>query len=93
MDSEGVSVGIGRYETTEPGVAEVAIVVDVPWRKQGVGSALLLALEPLARERGVGQFVALYLPDNRAVERLLESLGYGDRQVIDGIAHLTKELR
>lgn len=92
MDEDGNSIGVGRYETTEPGVAEVAIVVDEPWRRRRVGSVLLTALEPIATSHGVEQLLALYLPDNKAVERLLESLGYEHHRVVDGVAILDKTL-
>ena len=92
MDEAGDSVGIGRLEATSETDAEVAIVVAPPWRRLGVGAALLGALEQPARDRGIERLVALYLPDNVPVERLLRSIGYGDRHVVDGIAELTKDL-
>ncbi len=92
MDHEGNSVGIGRLEATAEHDAEIAIVVAPEWRRRGVASALLLALEDPARDRGLERLVALYLPDNGAVERLLMSIGYGDHRVADGIAELTKDL-
>lgn len=92
MDAAGDSVGVGRYETTEYGRAEVAIVVAPAWRRLGVASALLRALEPPAVSHGIAVFHALYLPDNTSVEKLLIGLGYGDRRVVDGIAELVKPL-
>lgn len=92
LDEEGNGVGIGRYEATEPGDAEVAIVVAPDWRRRGVGSAILLALEPAAVEHGITRFVALYLPDNKPVEALLMGIGYGDRRIVDGIAELVKPI-
>ena len=89
-DEDGNSIGIGRYETVEPGMAEVAIVVDRNWRKLGVGTVLLRRLEPLARAHEVAQFEALFLPENTAVAALLRSIGYGDYRVEDGVARLTK---
>ena len=92
MDAEGNSVGIGRYEATSGTDAEVAIVVAPAWRRRGVGAALLCALEAPATARGIRRFVALYLPENTAVEHLLTSIGYGARRTVDGIAELFKEL-
>jgi GNAT superfamily N-acetyltransferase len=95
-DRDGTSIGIGRYEagtaTDETGVAEVAIVVAPAWRRRGVGSALLCALEAPAARHGFASLAALYLPSNRAVEALLRSLGYGDRVTRDGISVVTKSL-
>ena len=92
MDRDGNSIAVGRYETTESGIAEVAIVVDEAWRRRGVGSAILSALEPIATARGVHEFLALYLPENMPVETMLERLGYEGRRVVDGVAMLDKEL-
>ena len=92
MDSDGNSVGIGRFEATSDREAEVAIVVAPVWRRRGVGAAILSALEAPAAERGIVRLVALYLPENDAVERLLISIGYGGRRIVDGIAQLTKDL-
>lgn len=92
MDEDGNSVGIGRFEATSDTDAEIAIVVAPDWRRLGVGAALLGALEDPARERGIERFVALYLPENSAVERLLQTIGYGGRRLVDGIAELTKDL-
>lgn len=92
MDAEGNSVGIGRFEATSETVAEVAIVVAPTWRRRGVGASLLSALEAPAVERGITKLVALYLPENMGVERLLMSIGYGGRRIVDGIAQLTKDL-
>lgn len=92
MDGEGNSVGIGRFEATDGTDAEVAIVVAPEWRRLGVAAALLRALEDPGRSRGVTRFVGLYLPENTAVERLLQTLGYGGRRMVDGIAELAKDL-
>ncbi len=92
MDEEGAGIGVGRYEGLDDGSAEVAIVVAPEWRRRGVASTLLTALEPAAAANGFVGLVALYLPENRAVEALLEGLGYGHRSVKDGIAVLTKDL-
>ncbi len=92
MDADGNSIGIGRFEATSDTDAEIAIVVAPAWRRRGVGAAILRALEAPARDRGITRFVAIYLPDNAAVERLLRSIGYADRRVVDGIAELTKIL-
>jgi RimJ/RimL family protein N-acetyltransferase len=92
MDEDGTGIGIGRYEGLEDGAAEVAIVVAPEWRRRGVATALLLGLEHAAASQGFSRLVALYLPENGAVEALLRSIGYGSRAVTDGIAVLTKDL-
>jgi GNAT superfamily N-acetyltransferase len=92
MDADGDSIGIGRYETTDEGRAEVAIVVAPAWRRLGVATALLRALEAPAISHGIEFFHALYLPDNTSVEKVLTGMGYGDRRVVDGIVELVKPL-
>ena len=93
MDDEGNSLGVGRYEGRKGSEsAEVAIVVDRQWRHRGVGSALLLHLEPHARTVGIDRFIALYQPDNLGVAALLKSIGYGRSPMVDGLVAVTKSL-
>jgi len=93
LDGEGNSIGIARYEGAENlSSAEIAIVVDPPWRQHGIGGELVEALEPPARRAGIKRFVAAYMPDNRAISDLLTDLGYGDRWVDDGLTWVAKSL-
>lgn len=90
VDGEGVA--IARYEPAGDGVAEVAVVVQPQWRKLGIATAMFDLLEQAALERGVGKFEALYLPDNHAIERVLEKRGFGGVSVDAGVARVTKKL-
>lgn len=92
IDEDGNSIGIGRYESTDEGVAEVAIVVEESWRKKRIGSVLLTALEPLAFDNGITEFIAIYMPENKPVDTLLASLGYRDRRLDEGTVTVTKTL-
>lgn len=92
MDQDGDSIGIGRYEAIGPTEAEVAITVAPDWRQQGVGSLLLRLLEPYAAANGFTCLLALYLPSNRPVELLLQSLGYESKHVEDGVCQLSKAI-
>ncbi len=85
-DEAGEGVAIARYEaTSEPGVAEIAVVVKPGWRQVGLASALVTKLAEAASRHGFREFTATYLADNRAVADLLDLAGA--RQVIaDGIA-------
>jgi GNAT superfamily N-acetyltransferase len=76
FSTDGEGVAIVRYESTEPGVAEVAVVVQNEWRGLGLGTALLASLEEAAVERGIRRFTAYYLPDNAAIEALLSDRGF-----------------
>lgn len=91
-DEHGNSVGLGRYESTAESAAEVAIVVEKSWRTKHVGSILLTALEPIAIENGITRLIAIFLAENLPVDRLLASIGYGDRHIEDGTVRVTKTL-
>lgn len=93
LDAEGNSVAIARYEGAENlSSAEIAIVVDPRWRRRGIGTELVRALEPPARVAGITRFVAAHQPDNRAVADLLASLGYGGQWHEDGLTWVAKSL-
>ncbi len=76
FSTEGEGVAIVRYETTEPGVAEIAVVVRKKWRGIGLGTTMLAILEDAAVRRGIRRFTAYYLPENEAVEALLADRGF-----------------
>ncbi len=89
---EGEGVAIARFEPAGDRLAEVAVVVKPEWRKLGLATTLLDHLEDAALERGIDTFEALYLPDNHAIERVLEKRGFGDVRVEAGVARVTKAL-
>lgn len=89
-DDEGVA--IARYETVEPGYAEVAIVVKPDWRRAGLGKALLDLLERAAIARGVTRFIAVYLPANKRIVALLGSVGFAIDGVVGGLGQASKQL-
>jgi len=91
-DRDGNSIGIGRYEGSGDSAAEVAIVVEGSWRKKRIGSIVLTALEPIAIENGISELIAIFLAENTPVDRLLASLGYGDRRIEDGAVIVAKTL-
>ena len=59
------------HETT----AEVAVVVQDDWQRQGVGTALVSTLLDAAEKRGFDRFVATIAADNSIVRRLLDRVG------------------
>ncbi len=92
VDGEGVA--IARFEpAAADGVAEVAVVVKPEWRRLGLATEMFVLLEEAALERGVTEFEALYLPDNHAIERVLEKRGFAGVTVGSGVARVSKELR
>jgi acetyltransferase len=76
LAKDGDGVAVARYETTAPGVAEIAVVVRSEWRRCGLGSELLADLERAAVGRGIRHFSAYYLSDNVAIESLLAGRGF-----------------
>ena len=54
---------------------------------------MFVLLEEAALERGVTEFEALYLPDNHAIEWVLEKRGFAGVTVGSGVARVSKELR
>lgn len=88
----GEGIAIARYEPAGDHLAEIAIVVKPEYRKQGLATEMFAILEDAARERGIQQFEALYLPDNHAIERVLRKRGFGGVTVESGVARVTKVL-
>lgn len=90
VDGEGVA--IGRFEPAGDHVAEVAVVVKSGWRQMGIATAMLELLEEAAVERGMTKFVALYLPSNHAIERVLNKRGFEGASVSSGVTQVIKRL-
>ncbi len=90
--ARGEGVAIARFEPAGEGLAEIAVVVKPEWRRIGLATAMFDLLEDAAIERDVAQFEALYLPDNHAIERVLEKRGFGGVTVDAGVARVTKTL-
>jgi GNAT superfamily N-acetyltransferase len=90
ISDDGAGVGIARYEgQAGSDSAEVAIVIDPQWQRVGLGSLLLQMLCDAARNRGIREFTALTLGDNRAVRSLLSSSGlFFSVEIDSGVAKI-----
>ncbi len=77
----GEVVGVARYDRspTDPGTAEVAVLVEDGWQGFGVGRQLLTELTELARRRGVRTVTADVQADNDRMVGLLRRLLPGAR--------------
>jgi RimJ/RimL family protein N-acetyltransferase len=90
--SDGEGVAIARFEPAGEATAEVAVVVEASWRHRGLATALLDLLEDAALERGIKTFEAYFLPENHAIERVLEKRGFSGMAVDGGVARVTRSL-
>lgn len=79
-------VAVGRYDRIEDAEAEVAFLVEDSQQGKGVGQLLLEHLAEAARERGIQNFVAEVLPQNRRMVSVFADAGYKtSREYEDGM--------
>jgi GNAT superfamily N-acetyltransferase len=78
-----------------PGVVDLAVIVADPWQRQGIASALIRKLIPMALAAGDAGLSADALPGNRAVHGLLASVFGSDLswRYEDGVVHYELPLR
>ena len=78
-------VGVANYVAcTDPGFAEVAVVVAHSEHLRGVGTALLRRLGEIARRNGIHHFVADVLAENHPMLRVLSDGGWPCTRHLDG---------
>lgn len=71
-----VVAGVAQYTVPpDSNLAEFAIAVRDDYQKMGVGSELLRYQIEVARREGLRGFTGEYIPENRAIEQLLEECG------------------
>ena len=69
---DGRLVGVANFVAlAQPGTAEIAMVVAHEEQAHGIGTDLLHRLADLAREHGIGRFVADVLSTNSKMMRLI----------------------
>jgi RimJ/RimL family protein N-acetyltransferase len=90
-------VGAGRYvlydAPGEPRSAELAFTVEEDYQGQGIAGMILRHLIRIAREKGVQQFEAEVLPENKAMLSVLARSGLPLKQSFeDGVLHLSLSL-
>jgi acetyltransferase len=89
-------VAVGRYvrDTNGFAFAEVAIVVADAWQQHGIGKLLFAAFAAGAWQAGIRYWKAVFLVYNRALQRLLETVGEEqtecdvDRGVVEAVYRL-----
>ena len=86
--------GIGGFNTTAPGRAEVAFYVADSQQGRGLGSVLFDHLAAAAREVGVQHFEAFVLPANRKMINVFKDAGYRLTTALDdGVIEIVIALR
>jgi len=81
-------VAIGQY-FLDPKThsAEVAFIVQDEWQLKGMGTILLRYLAEIAMKRGVKQFLAKVLPQNKPMLAVFQNSGFPVRTEFDGDAY------
>ncbi len=83
-DDPDTLIAVARYEPAgEPGVAEVAFVVQDGWQDRGVGTVLFGTLLAAAELNGIRRFRAWVLADNRRMLDLITRFGHVSQREID----------
>jgi RimJ/RimL family protein N-acetyltransferase len=83
-DDPDALIAVARYEPAgEPGVAEVAFVVQDGWQDRGIGTVLFSALLAAAELNGIRRFRAWVLADNRRMLDLITRFGQVNQREID----------
>jgi GNAT superfamily N-acetyltransferase len=79
-------VGLASFDRLEsdPGAADVAIVISDAWQHRGVGSVLMRKLAGAAKGRGIHRFTATMLADNRPVVAFVRSSNPAAQLRFDG---------
>ena len=87
-------IGVARYEPTDAGVPEIALVVEDRWQRRGLGTLLLAELFRAAADNGITQLRAWVLADNRRMLHLLATRAdILERSVEQGVVELRLALR
>jgi acyl-CoA synthetase (NDP forming)/RimJ/RimL family protein N-acetyltransferase len=87
-------IGVTRYDRIDAVQAEVAFLVEDAHQGRGVGSVLLEHLAQVARDSGVGRFVAETLPQNHKMIAVFADAGYTlSSRLDDGVIHVEFEIQ
>ncbi|MFC5113003.1 GNAT family N-acetyltransferase [Amycolatopsis halotolerans] len=68
-------IGFGQLISQRDGTAEVSLLVEDAWQRQGIGTALLARLIALAGADGITELTAVRLPSNDAMARTAARAG------------------
>jgi len=68
-------VALASFSAVDETMAELAVVVQDDWQRQGIGTALVSTLLDAAEKRGFDRFIATVATDNSIIRRLLNRVG------------------
>lgn len=87
-------IGAGRYiafgDADPPDRAEVAFAVEEDYQGLGIAGKMLRHLAGIAKQKGVVQFQAEVLPENKGMLTVFNLSGFPVRQeFVEGLVHIT----
>ena len=90
-------IGAGRYiafgNAKPPDLAEVAFTVEEDYHGLGIASRIFKHLAGIAREKGIREFHAEVLPENKGMQAVFSKSGFPVKQeYADGVMHITLSL-
>jgi RimJ/RimL family protein N-acetyltransferase len=90
-------IGAGRYiafgDADPPDMAEVAFTVEEDYQGLGIASRMLRHLAVIAKHKGIVQFHAEVLPQNKGMLAVFNRSGFPlEQEFEDGVAHVTLSL-
>ena len=90
-------IGGGRYiafgEAEPPDMAEVAFMVEEDYHSLGIAGKVLRHLAWIAKEKGIVQFHAEVLPENKGMLAVFNRSGFPiEQENDDGVTHVTLSL-
>ncbi len=91
-DDDKELVGVGRFDVTEPWVAEAAVVVRDDYQHVGLGTAILDRMREIGRGAGLRAFRAEVLAENTRMLDILEANGLEISPTETGVVRVTAPL-
>ena len=96
-ETKEVIIGGGSYyafgDVDSPDRAEVSFTVEEDYHGLGIASITLKHLARIARAKGIGQFHADVLPDNKGMLTVFKRSGFPHKQeFVDGFVHVVLSL-
>jgi RimJ/RimL family protein N-acetyltransferase len=90
-------IGAGRYiafgDADPPDMAEVAFMVEEDYHGLGIAGKVLRHLAGIAKDKGIVQFHAEVLPENKGMLAVLSRSGFPlTQEYEDGVTHVTLSL-